>query len=89
MNQARADRLRRRGEHPKDQRLFAAGENALLAPVRAHVEREVAVRRGQPVRLLVSPRRLHTDVKRQRTVGTLLEALVLGWSRYYSVLFDR
>ena len=52
--------------------LPGAVQNRLLAPIGANVEREVAVRSGEPVALLVLARRFGAGVKRERAVGISL-----------------
>src|SRR5262245_58917940 len=64
-----------------DRRLPAAVDDGLLAPIGADVQRESALRRWLPVRLLVLARRLVADVQRQRTIGVVLEVVVLGAQR--------
>src|SRR5262245_56142564 len=62
-------------------RLPRAVEDAFLAPVGADVEREVSVRRREPVGFLLAARRFRAGMERERTVGIALESLVLGAER--------
>src|SRR5258706_15315692 len=68
--------------HHRDGRRLPCGvDDRRLGPIGTYVERERAIRGGQPVAFLVLAGRLGTSVERQRTVRVVFEILVLGPQR--------
>ena len=64
-----------------DRRLPRAVEDCLVGPARTDIERERAIRRGQPVAFLVLARRCGPGIKRQRTIRVVLEGFVFRTQR--------
>ena len=56
-------------------------KDCFVGPIGPHVERERAIRSRQPVALPILAGRFSASIQRQRTVGVVLECLILGAKR--------